>query len=202
MPDVHLGALHTGSVVFPGGSSKQGPHRLGAAATCLQLEAFGYELNLRPNVEKDATKIGTLVHVGLAYRYGALLDKKPDWLVYPDARWAIWICGQDRPDCASEALRIYDAYVAHYDPLLALGRRRAVEAAAGRAPVRGHLHDAQRLDGALHDAHRSARAVRERDLASRPQMRCEDLEPQRQALRGRSADADAARRSRARPAIR
>ena len=120
MPDVHLGQVNTG-VVFPGGGSKQGPHRLGAAATCLQLEAFGYQLNIRPSVEKDATKIGTLVHVGLAYRYGAMLDKKPDWLVYPDARWAIWICGQDRPDCAAEALRIYDAYVAHYDPLLASG---------------------------------------------------------------------------------
>ena len=120
MPDVHYGMPSVGAI-WPGGASKQGPHRIGAFATCPQLEAFGYELNIRPNVEKDATKIGTLVHVGLAYRYGVLLDVKPDWLVYPDARWAIWICGQDRPDCAAEALRIYDAYVAHYDPLLASG---------------------------------------------------------------------------------
>lgn len=120
MPDIHLGKPNTGAI-WPGGASKQGPHRVGAAATCLQLEGFGYEMNLRPVVEKDATKIGTLVHVGLAYRYGMLLDKKPDWLAYPDGRWAIWICGQDRPDCAVEALRIYDAYCAHYDALLATG---------------------------------------------------------------------------------
>jgi hypothetical protein len=120
MPDVHYGMPSVGAV-WPGGASKQGPHRVGAFAICAQLEAFGYQLNLRPNVEKDAPKIGTLVHVGLAYRYGVLLDVKPDWLVYPDARWAIWICGQDRPDCAAEALRIYDSYVAHYDPLIAAG---------------------------------------------------------------------------------
>jgi len=120
MPDAHLGQPNTG-VIFPGGSSKQGPHRVGAFMLCAQLEGFGYELNLRPVIEKDATKIGTLVHVGMAYRYGMLLAARPDWLVYPDARWAIWICGQDRPDLAQEALRIYDAYVAHYDRLIATG---------------------------------------------------------------------------------
>lgn len=120
MPDVHLGRPNTGAV-WPGGASKQGPHRVGAFAVCPQLEAFGYDMNMRPMIEKDVTKIGTLVHVGLAYRYGSLLATKPDWLVYPDGRWAIWICGQDRPDCAQEALRIYDAYCAYYDPLIAAG---------------------------------------------------------------------------------
>jgi hypothetical protein len=122
MPDTHLGRQNTGAV-WPGGSSKQGPHRVGAFDICAQLEAFGYELNLRPSIEKEATKIGTLVHVGLAYRYGSQLATahKPSWLVYPDGRYAIWICGQDRPDLAQEALRIYDAYCAHWDPLIASG---------------------------------------------------------------------------------
>jgi hypothetical protein len=122
MPDTHLGRQNTGAV-WPGGASKQGPHRVGAFSICPQLEAFGYELNLRPSIEKEATKIGTLVHVGLAYRYGTQLATahKPSWLVYQDGRYAIWICGQDRPDLAQEALRIYDAYCAHWDPLIASG---------------------------------------------------------------------------------
>jgi hypothetical protein len=88
---------------------------------CPQLEGFGYELMLRPNLEKEAPALGTLVHVGLAYRYGLLLDVRPDWLVYPDGRHAIWICGQDRPDLAAEALRVYDSYCAYYDRLIANG---------------------------------------------------------------------------------
>ncbi len=120
MPDTHLGKPNTG-VIWPGGPSKQGPHRVGAFDICPQLEGFGYELDLRPSMEKEATKIGVLVHVGLAYRYGALLVQKPSWLVYPDGRYAIWICGQDRPDLAHEALRIYDAYCANWDPLIAGG---------------------------------------------------------------------------------
>lgn len=120
MPDTHLGRPNTGAV-WPGGSSKQGPHRVGAFDICAQLEGFGYELNLRPSIEKEATKIGTLCHVGFAYRYGMLLTHKPSWLVYPDARTAIWVCGQDRIDLAQEALRIYDAYCAYWDPLIASG---------------------------------------------------------------------------------
>ena len=121
MPDTHLGHVNTGHAIWPGGASLQGPHRVGAFDLCPQLEGFGYELNLRPAIEKEATKVGTLVHVGLAYRYGVLLPVKPDWLVYPDGRYAIWICGADRPDLAQEALRIYDAYCAFYDPLIARG---------------------------------------------------------------------------------
>lgn len=120
MPDVHLGMPNTG-IVWPGGASKQGPHRVGAFATCAQLEGLGYELNLRSSVEKDAPKIGTLVHVGLAYRYGMQLAQRPDWLVYPDPRTALWTCGQDRLDIAGEALRVYDAYCAYWDPLIASG---------------------------------------------------------------------------------
>jgi hypothetical protein len=121
MPDVHLGHPNTGAV-WPGGASKQGPHRVGAFAVCPQLEGFGYELYLRPLAGyKDAAEIGTLVHVGLAYRYGMRLAQRPDWLVYPDGRHAIWICGQERPDTAMEALRIYDAYGAYWDRLIAFG---------------------------------------------------------------------------------
>lgn len=113
MPDANLGRPNTGAV-WPGGASKQGPHRIGNFCLCPQLEAFAQELFLRPLVEKDATKIGTLVHVGLAYRYGALLSVKPDWLVYPDGRHAIWICGADRPHLAEVALYIFDHYEAYY----------------------------------------------------------------------------------------
>lgn len=123
MPDVHSpGHTQETKVVWPGGASKQGPHRVGAFATCAQLEAFGYDLMLQPNVEKDAPVIGTLVHVGMAYRYGMLLPKPwPTWLVYPDARTALWTCGYDRPDLAREALRIFDSYCAHYDRLIQAG---------------------------------------------------------------------------------
>ncbi len=90
---------------------------------CPQLEAFSQELFLRPIVEKDATKIGTLVHVGCAYRYGMLLAQRPDWLVYKDGREAIWTCGADAPELATVALFIFDHYqqryaVNTYQPLL------------------------------------------------------------------------------------
>lgn len=114
MPDVHSGNRNIGAPTFPGGASRQGPHRIGAFCTCPQLEAYSQELYLRPIVEKDHTKIGTLVHVGLAYRYGQMLQQKPDWLVYPDARTALWTCGQDRPELAEVALFIFDAYQAYW----------------------------------------------------------------------------------------
>jgi len=111
MPDTHRMAP-----IFPGGASKQGPHRVGAFATCPQLEGFGYEVKLRSLYEKPATAIGTLFHVGLAYRYAMMMpkDKQPSWLVYPDARTALWTCGQDKPEAALEALRLFDAYQANY----------------------------------------------------------------------------------------
>lgn len=110
-----------GAAVWPGGASKQGPHRLAAFDLCPQLEGFSQDLRLRPGIEKDAPTIGTLVHVGLAYRYGFMLQTRPDWLVYPDARTALWTCGQDRPDLAKDALATFDAYTLHYDDLLARG---------------------------------------------------------------------------------
>lgn len=115
MPDVSLGRTVGVGVVWPGGLSLQGPHRVGAFATCPQYEAFSHELQLRNNVQKDALVIGTLVHVGLAYRYAMMMmAQKPEWLVYKDGREAIWICGQETPDLAQESLRIFDAYQAFY----------------------------------------------------------------------------------------
>jgi hypothetical protein len=114
MPDTHSGNRNTGGPIWPGGASKQGPHRIGSFCTCPQLEAFSQELYLRPIIEKDHTKIGTLVHVGLAYRYAMMLQQKPDWLVYADGRTAIWTCGQDRPELREVALCIFDAYQAHW----------------------------------------------------------------------------------------
>jgi hypothetical protein len=113
MPDAHLGRVNNGAI-FPGGASLQGPHRIGSFCLCPQLEAFSQELFLRPIVEKDATKIGTLVHVGLAYRGGALLPQKPAWLVYRDGREAIWTCGADAPELATVALYIFDHYQQRY----------------------------------------------------------------------------------------
>ena len=54
------------------------------------------------------------MHVGLAYRYGALLSVKPEWMVYPDARTALWTVAQGDIEAGTEALRIFDAYQAHY----------------------------------------------------------------------------------------
>lgn len=104
------------SIVWPGGASLQGPHRVGAFATCPQLEGFGYQMKLRSLYEKPATAIGTLVHVGLAYRYAMMMPRNewPAWLVYPDPRTALWTCGQNNPHAALEALRVFDAYEAHY----------------------------------------------------------------------------------------
>lgn len=108
--------ISTPELIWPGGPSSQGPHRVEAFATCPQLEAFSHDLHLRPSIEKDALMIGTLVHVGTAYRYGLMLSPRPDWLVYPDARTAIWTLGwgSGRGDAAAEALRIFDAYEAFY----------------------------------------------------------------------------------------
>ncbi|HEV3059658.1 MAG TPA: hypothetical protein VGY48_15515 [Vicinamibacterales bacterium] len=116
MPDAHLGrTVGVGSqVVWPGGASLQGPHRIGSFCLCPQLEAFSHELELRGVVEKEALVIGTLVHVGLAYRYASMLPVRPEWYVYNDGREAIWICGHENPDLRIEALRIFDAYQAHY----------------------------------------------------------------------------------------
>jgi len=117
MADSHSGNVNTGTgAIWPGGASKQGPHRIGAACICPQYEAFSQEMYLRPIVEKDVTLIGTLVHVGLAYRYGMLLAERPSWLVYPDGRTALWTCGAHRPELAEVALYVFDAYQAFWGP--------------------------------------------------------------------------------------
>lgn len=83
-------------------------------AICPQLEAFGHDLHLRLADERAATAIGTLVHVGLAYRYGAMLPERPAWLVYPDAMTAIATCGWATPGFAQEAQRIFAWYQHFY----------------------------------------------------------------------------------------
>jgi hypothetical protein len=115
MADTHRPDNNVGPV-WPGGASKQGPHRVGSFAICPQLEAFSQDLRLQPGVQKDAPLIGTLVHAGLAYRYAALLPQKPSWFVYPEGRTAIWTLGlaSERADAALEALRVFDAYEAYY----------------------------------------------------------------------------------------
>lgn len=115
MADTHRAQDHLPtSPIWPGGLSKQGPHRVGAFATCPQLEAFAHELHLRHSIEKIAPAIGNLVHVGLAYRYGQLLPQRPAWLVYNSGRDALWICGYNNPEARDEALRVFDAYEAFY----------------------------------------------------------------------------------------
>ena len=125
MPDVRSGST-VSDAIWPGHrftkTKPTGPWipqtsvaSMTAFAVCPQLHGFAYELGIGPRTERDATKIGSLVHVGHAYLYGAMLPQKPEWLVYPDPRTAIWTCGQDRPDLATEALRVFDAYTAHYN---------------------------------------------------------------------------------------
>lgn len=114
MADLPRGYSNVEGPLWPGGLSKQGPHRVESFALCPQLEAFAHDMHLRPLIPRLATSVGNLVHVGLAYRYGLLLRERPAWLVYPDARTALWTCGQDHLEAAQEALRVFDAYEAHY----------------------------------------------------------------------------------------
>lgn len=101
-------------VVWPGGPSLQGPHRVGAFAMCPQLEAWSQELHLRPILEKPATFIGTLVHAGLAYRYAAQLAQRPEWFVYKDGYEAINMLGATQPDMRDCALNMFAAYEEKY----------------------------------------------------------------------------------------
>ena len=129
MPDVRHSELPSLKVIRPGHKFGPKPPKnpieqvscsaLGAFSVCPQLHGFGYDLGLRPGEDKDALVLGTLIHVGLAYRYAMRMNPRPEWLVYPskeapDPRHAIWTIGQDRHDMAAEALRIFDAYQAYY----------------------------------------------------------------------------------------
>ncbi len=92
---------------------------VGSFCTCPQLYGLGYEAGLKAVDEKPARKVGTLAHVGLAYRYGALLPERPAWMVYPtpqapDPREALWTIGGGDHEAKVEALRVFDAYQAYY----------------------------------------------------------------------------------------
>lgn len=125
MPDARSGRA-LANAVWPGASLGPKPAHTGpkiprtscasltAFINCPQLYAFGYEMGLGLEFEEPARKIGSLLHVGLAYRYGGLLEQKPSWMVYPGPREAIWTCGQNTPEAAIEALRLFDAYVEAY----------------------------------------------------------------------------------------
>lgn len=117
MGDIRSDKSPNSKAIHPGGLSLQGPHRVGAFALCPQLEAFAHELQLRCAVEKPATGIGVLLHVGLAYRYALMLPKEaqPSWLVYPDAMTAIAVCGENQPEYAQEAQRVLAWYYHHYN---------------------------------------------------------------------------------------
>lgn len=102
------------SIVWPGGSSLNGPHAVGAFALCRQLHAYAHVLHLRPMLKKQSTEVGNLIHAGLAYRYGAMLPEKPDWYVYTDGYEAISTLGARYPNYMETALTIFDAYQRYY----------------------------------------------------------------------------------------
>src|SRR5687767_11947617 len=101
------------SVVWPGGPSWQGPHRVGAFALCPQMEGFAHELHLRPVIEGPYTAIGTLIHAALAYRYAQFLNPRPHWFVYPDGETAIRTLASNE-EYRDTALRMYEAYQTQY----------------------------------------------------------------------------------------
>lgn len=92
---------------------------VGAFAICKQYHGFAYELGLQPTEKREPLVVGGLWHVGLAYRYGLRMNPRPAWMVYPtpeapNARDALWTCGQEDLDLAGKALRLFDAYEAWY----------------------------------------------------------------------------------------
>jgi hypothetical protein len=110
-----MSSPHSGqSAVWPGGPSLNGPHAVGAFALCPQLHGFAHEMHLRPIIEKPRPFVGTLIHAGLAYRYGAMLPQKPEWLVYKDGYEAISVLGEHRPELRDLALYVFEAYERTY----------------------------------------------------------------------------------------
>lgn len=101
------------NVIWPGGLSLNGPHAVGSFALCPQLHGFAHEMHLRAVVESEATAVGTLVHAGLAYRYAAALNPRPDWYVYADGYDAIKRLAKN-PDFADLALRVFAGYEEHW----------------------------------------------------------------------------------------
>lgn len=100
--------------VWPGDKNKRGPgpYHIDTFSQCPQRAAFQYEARLQPvnDTKRDPADIGTLVHVGLAYRYAQMLPQRPAWMVYPNPYAAIEECGFKRPDLAAEAKRIFAWY--------------------------------------------------------------------------------------------
>lgn len=128
MSDARSPDLPSLKVIRPGMSLVKAPKNpipreacssLGAFVLCPQLHAFGYEMGLQPTERKEPLVVGTLLHVGMAYRYGARLNPRPAWMVYPtpeapNARDAIWTIGHADRDLAEKVLRLFDAYEAYY----------------------------------------------------------------------------------------
>jgi hypothetical protein len=109
-----MNSPHSGvAAVWPGGPSCNGPHAVGSFALCPQLHAFAHEMHLRPVVEKLAPAVGTLFHAGLAYRYAAPLNPRPDWFVYKDGYEAINALAK-RPEFRDLALDMFAAYEEYY----------------------------------------------------------------------------------------
>lgn len=102
------------SVVTPGERNYKGigPSHLSTFASCPQRAAFQYEAHLEPvgDTKREPARIGELVHVGLAYRYGAMLPQRPGWMVYPSPAEAIAAVGAERPDLTLQAQRIFAWY--------------------------------------------------------------------------------------------
>lgn len=101
------------SVVWPGGPSWQGPHRVGSFALCPQQEAFAHDLHLRPVIEKLPSAVGTLLHAGLAYRYASILPKRPPWYVYNSPQEAINVLAKNE-EHRDLALKMMAAYEVRY----------------------------------------------------------------------------------------
>lgn len=110
-PDRHVVPVWPGERDYKG----IGPSHLSAFASCPQKAAFNYELRIEPREDRrrDPAKIGDLVHAGLAYRYGAMLQERPSWMVYESGHHAIEVLGSDRPELVYEARRIF-AWYEHY----------------------------------------------------------------------------------------
>jgi hypothetical protein len=128
MSDARSPDLPSLKVIRPGMSLNRAPKNpipreacssVEAFTICAQLHAFGYEMGLQPTERKEALILGSLIHVGLAYRYAMRMNPRPEWLVYPNpeapnGRDAIWTIGYADRDLAEKALKIFDAYEAYY----------------------------------------------------------------------------------------
>ena len=72
----------------PGGGSTCGPHFRIGYDQCRRAGAFRYHFHRRLRRDKEHRILGSLVHLALAYYYGARLDKKPAWIKDPQEDYA------------------------------------------------------------------------------------------------------------------